>query len=54
MPISVPLRELRGGLSGLESEGLKNRAMLRSCKIWVSELMEKVLLRSKKWSYFKS
>ena len=54
MPITVPSRELQVGLSGLESECLKNRAMLRSCKIWVSESMKKLLLRFKKWSYFKS
>ena len=54
MPITVPSRELQVGLSGLESECLKTRAMLRSCKIWVSELMKKVLLRFKTWPYFKS
>jgi len=54
MPITVTSREPQRGLSGLESENLKNRAMLRSCKIWVSELMKKVLLRFKKWPYFKS
>jgi hypothetical protein len=54
MPIIVPSRELQVGLSGLESECLKTRAMLRSCKILVSKLMEKVLLRFEKWPYFKS
>jgi hypothetical protein len=54
MPITVSLRELQGGLLGLGSECLKTRAMLRSCKIWVSELMKKVLLNFKKWPYFKS
>jgi len=45
MPIIVPSRELHGGLPDLNSEYLKTRAMLRSCKVWVSELMEKVLLK---------
>jgi hypothetical protein len=32
MPITVPSRELQVGLLGLESECLKTRAMLISCK----------------------
>ena len=54
MPITVPSREFQEGLSSLESECLKNRAMSRGCKILVRELMKKVLLRFKKWPYFKS
>lgn len=54
MPIIVPSRELHGGLLGLKSECLKNLAKLRSCKIRVGKLIENVLLRFKKWPYFKS
>jgi hypothetical protein len=54
MPIIVPLGKLHGGLLDLESECLKTLAMLGSYKMRVSKLMKKVLIRIKKWPYFKS